>query len=100
MKLKKEKMISALTAMIGIVMISMGMSLQQPETSLVLNDIEEYDIKNIATSANMIVKDNKKEEEKKNNLIKEEVMETAPASVIIPPRVEVYEGKTLEEVAE
>ena len=80
-------------------MISMGMSLQQPETSLALNDIEEYDIKNIATSANMIVKDNKKEEEKKNPLLTEVVMETAPASVIIPPRVEVYEGKTLEEVA-
>ena len=27
-------------------------------------------------------------------------METAPASIIIPPRVEVYEGMTLEEVAQ
>ena len=103
MILKKEKIIGTLTAMIGVVMICIGISLQQPEDTLALNlqDIEQYDVKNIAVSANKIVKDNKenKEQKKEKPLLTEVVMETAPASVIVPPRVEVYEGKTLEEVA-
>ena len=96
-------MISCLTAVVGIMMISIGMMLEQEDslTTGNLASIKEINIKNIAASANMIVKDNEEEEEEKENLLLTEVvMETAPASVIIPPRVEVYEGMTLEEVAE
>lgn len=103
--MRKIKIISTITMMIGIVMISIGMVIQSDESSITLNSstIQEINVKNMAASANMIVKESEttdSTEESENLLLTEVVMETAPASVIIPPRVEVYEGMTLEELAE
>ena len=96
------RLICVLTSFVGIVMISIGLVLQsEGSASLRVRYDDEYNIKNMAASANMIV--NETEESKKNveKLSLTEVeMETAPASIIIPPRVEVYEGMTLDELAD
>ena len=82
-------------------MISIGMILQKNLDNNNLNQsiIQEFNIKNMAASANEI-KEEKEPNVIDNYLLKEIKMETAPASVIIPPRVEVYEGMTLEELGE
>lgn len=102
--MKRGNLISFLTAFVGIAMISIGFYIQNDEANTIsMKDtiIQEFDIKNMAASTNMILKDNSSlKEEKDNLLLTEVVMETAPASVIIPPRIEVYEGMTLEEVAQ
>lgn len=101
--MKKSKLISCLSFMVGIVMISIGLFIGNQNNIIKLSKItvQGFDIKNMAASTNMIVRKVSSEEESKedkNLLFKEIEMETAPASVIIPPRVEVYEGMTLEEL--
>ncbi len=94
---------SAITLMIGIMMISIGMIIEKENQRVDFNKIEiqEIDVKNMATSATRFVEDEKEEsKEETNDLLTAVVMETAPASVIIPPRVEVFEGMTLEELTE
>lgn len=86
-------------------MISIAMVIQSDDSMVKDNSVSEWteiDIKNMAASMNMIVKDNDSntEEVNHNSLELTEVqMEVAPASIIIPPRIEVYEGMTLEELA-
>lgn len=96
-------MLCSITMMIGIIMISIGMVIQNENSINTLNTnqkIQEFNIKNMAASTNMIVEETKETEKTTDNLLLTEVvMETAPASVIVPPRVEVYEGMTLEELA-
>ena len=107
--MKKTKLISGITIIVAIMMISIGMVIQNDEMSSTINtnvDLRDFKIQNMAASTNMIVKksvndsDTVKTPTEATNLVLTEVqMETAPASVIIPPRVEVYEGMTLEELA-
>ena len=101
--MKKNKILGGLTFGVGIMMISIGMVIQSDSTGNNLNNpnIEEVNIKNMAASANMIVQKTEQgeESETENLLLTEIKMETAPASIIVPPRVEVYEGMTLEELA-
>ena len=100
--MQRGKQISYLTFLVGIMMISIGLVIQQEQglNTKTNTTIKQFDIKNIAASANMIVNKEVEEIKEDNNLLLTEVqMETAPASVIIPPRVEVYAGMTLEEVA-
>lgn len=80
-------------------MISLGMFIQSSNKTTNLKDlnIKEVDVRSMAASANMRVKDT--EEEDSTIQVKEVKMETAPASVIIPPRVEVYEKMTMEELS-
>ena len=89
--------------MIGILMISTGMMINKNSNGNYLNlsQIEEIDIKNISANTKAVLqeKTNNKSENNENLLLESIEMETAPASVIIPPRVEVYGGMTLEEVA-
>ena len=59
--------------------------------------VEEVDIKNIASSTNMYVKDTNNRENTKS-VFEEVEMETTPVAVVIPPRTEVFEGFTLEEL--
>lgn len=67
------------------------------QVSLIKPVFQEVDIKNMAASANQVVENNPSIYSEE--LIAQEVkMEVAPASIIIPPRVEVYEGMTLEEL--
>jgi len=113
--LKKAKIISSILGAVGMLMISIAMVLQNENTMTSMSyiaDYKEFDIKNMAASANVIVKEettpvikdtsseNKSATDNNNTLALTEVsMETAPASVIVPPRVEVYEGMTIEELS-
>ena len=98
--MKRGKLISCITAMVGIIMISIGMMIDQKGETYTTFNIKEFDIKNIAASASLLTKEEKEEDSSQVNLLLSEVvMETAPAAVIIPPRIEVFEGMTLEEVA-
>ena len=112
--MNKTKVISYITVIVAIMMISTGMVIQKEEMSSTINtnvDLKDFKRQNMAASTNMIVKtvdntDNisnvKQTSDTTNaNLVLTEVqMEIAPSSVIVPPRVEVYEGMTLEELAE
>ncbi len=97
--MRKLKIIRNLSFMIGIMMISIGMFIQSNQYLNIWNPtIREVNIKNMAASANKAIQDNNDNNEVEEYILKEIKMETAPASVIIPPRVEVYEGMTLEEL--
>lgn len=88
--------------MVSVTMISIGMVIQSENDHMKLNigSIQEFNITNMAASANMMVAESENSTETEEPLVLTEVvMETAPASVIIPPRMEVYEGMTLEELA-
>lgn len=104
--MKRIKLISSITLIVGILMISVGMVIQNDESAEALNtnvNISDFKIQNMAASANMIIQDTNKETTEENkkatDLLTAVDMETAPASVIVPPRIEVYEGMTLEELA-
>ena len=101
--MKKAKIISSILGVVGILMISISLILQSESTANVnfTTDYKEVNIKNMAASANMVIKDSSDDTASDDNIVKltEVKMETAPASVIVPPRVEVYERMTLEELA-
>ena len=101
--MRKAKKVSYIILMIGILMISTGMMINKnsKDNYLNLSQIEEIDIKNLSANTKAIFKEetNNKSESNDNLLLESIEMETAPASVIIPPRIEVYGGMTLEEVA-
>lgn len=91
--MKKEKIISGLLAFVGIAMIGVAVYLQTEKSF----SIDEIDVKNMAASANMYVKDSDNKEEVE--MVFEEVeMESTPVAVVILPRTEVYDGMTLEEL--
>ncbi len=105
--MRKAKITSSILGVVGILMISIAMVLQNDEAFMERNSVshvfQEVDIKSMAASSNMIVKEKNllaEEEQEKTPMITEVKMETAPASVIIPPRVEVYDHMTLEELAQ
>lgn len=85
--MKKLKMVGNILLGVSVTMISIGMTLQAEQNGFKINttDIQEIDIKNMAASTNMIVKNQTTEEktEKENLLLTEVVMETAPASYIV-----------------
>lgn len=100
--MKRGKLISSVLATLGIVMISIGLVIQKEDiTALqkqkaIVTKNSEIELKNMATSANTII--NEEQEENPQELIAID-MEIAPASVIVPPRIEVYEGMTIDELA-
>ena len=80
-------------------MISIGMVIQYNNSinNFSVTNIEEFDIKDMATSANRTIKENKEPEIKADNLLLKEVeMETAPASVLIIEKA--YDEMTVEEI--
>lgn len=99
--MKKMEVISTITSVVGMIMMVLGIVVQNDYTKNLdkKEQNENTSITNIAASTNMIVKEGKQQEKKKNLLLTEVEMETAPASVIVPPRVEVYDGLTLEELS-
>ena len=100
--MKRGKLISSVLATLGIVMISIGLVIQKEDITTLQNQKaivtknSEIELKNMATSANTII--NEEQEENPQELIAID-MEIAPASVIVPPRIEVYEGMTIDELA-
>lgn len=101
--MKRGKLISSVLATLGIVMISIGLVIQSEDIATlqkkqaIVTKNSKVELKNMATSANTVI--NEKETEESKELIAID-MEIAPASVIIPPRIEVYEGMTIDELAE
>lgn len=99
--MRRGKLISSVLATLGIVMISIALvigneNLLQQDKVIETKNIQ---VKNMATAANSLI--NKETAENNTNLeIIPIEMEAAPASVIIPPRIEVYEGMTIDELAE
>ena len=72
--MKRIKLISSITLIVGILMISVGMVIQNDESAQALNtnvNISDFKIQNMAASANMIIQDTNKEttEENKRNVI-------------------------------
>ena len=81
-------------------MISMGLIIQEGySNNRVIRDTSKnnFKIKNIATSANLMLKENNKANLQENPLLKEIKVETTNASIL---RQEVFEGMTLDELAE
>ena len=79
-------------------MISIGLVIQNSDkvNEKQSANIYNFKIQNMSASANMIVRNNTEKKESPTQMVFQEVeMETAPASVIVPPRVEVYESMTL-----
>ncbi len=105
--MKKEKLISSVLATVGVVMISIALSLES-NTSLnkdekIVTNFSEINIKNMATSTSAIIKNQQEKEDAEtiNEVSPTPInMEIAPASIIIPPRVEVYENMTIEELTD
>ena len=87
-------------------MISVALVLQSNEVVTLEADkvIEKKNstiqLKNMATSESNIITGKTEEETNETAEIIPIDMEVAPASVIIPPRIEVYEGMTIDELAE
>ena len=93
-------------------MISIALVIQSDEAKLLQAEQavdttnSTIQLKNMATSANTIINSTKEEnptpteEETTEPEVIAIDMEVAPASVIIPPRIEVYEGMTIDELAE
>lgn len=103
--MKNAKIISVLLVILSVGIISLAITIESNQSFNTKNEdtivkIDEIDTKNIAQS-NVIVKQvsNIEEDENYNLKLSEVEMEVAPASIIIPPRIEVYEGMTLEELA-
>ena len=91
--MKKEKIISGILAIVGVIMISIAMMLQDDFSV----SVEEVDIRSMAASTNMYVKNNNSSTSSYN--FESVDMEVAPVSVEILPKVKVYDGLTLEELA-
>lgn len=106
--MKRMRLFSLFTSIVGVLMVSIGLFIQSENmesNKVKTTTAGSFDIKNMAASTNMIVKEVeqplKLEQKEEETLSLTEVeMETTPSSIIVPPRVEVYEGMTLEELAE
>ena len=103
--MKRGKLISSVLATLGIVMISIALVVQSEdmttlqENKTIVTKNSEVALKNMATSANTVINEDEVTEEETVAEITPIDMEIAPASVIIPPRIEVYEGMTIDELA-
>ena len=102
--MKRGKLISSVLATLGIVMISIALVVQSEnmttlqENKTIVTKNSEVALKNMATSANTVINEETTTEETVAEITPID-MEIAPASVIIPPRIEVYEGMTIDELA-
>lgn len=99
------KKIGLLTFLVAVVMISIGLFLTYDDIKTYKPTVKTVglNIKNMSANANMIVKETEEdilEAKADDTFLEEVVMESIPASIVIPPRVEVYEGMTLQELGE
>ena len=98
--MKKYKLISFLSSIVGILMISSGLLLSDTNRIAGLGDIsiEEFNIQNLATSTDNIVRETsmKSYNDYSDLLLSDISMNTAPSGVY---RVEVFDGLTMEELA-
>ncbi len=97
--MKRRKLISFLMAFVGFMMVSVGFLFMRDEKKLyreVDNEVAKMDFKDMLTSANMIFEE--KEEVEVEEKLQEVDMEIVPVAIYVPPRIEVYEGMTMEEL--
>lgn len=99
--MRKAKIISGLLTILSVFIFSLAIMIQRNEALNKKFDTvisyDEIDIKNMAVSPNTMVK--QMSNSTPISTFSEVEMETVPASIIIPPRIEVYEGMTMEELA-
>ena len=93
------------TFLVAILIISIGLVLTYDEINTYKPTVKTVgiNIKNMSANANMIVKETDEDIIDANvddTFLEEVPMESIPASIVIPPRVEVYEGMTLQELGE
>ena len=93
--MKKAKIISSILGMVGMLMISIALVLLN-ENSMTdnISEIEEFDIKNMASAVTAVKVDEVSDNTEKN--LVEVKMDVAPVSVT---RVEVYDNLTIEELS-
>ena len=98
--MKRGKLISSVLATLGIVMISIALVIGEENTleqdKVIETKNSTIQLKNMAASANNII--NTETDNTESSTEAEVIpieMEVAPASVIIPPRIEVYEGTNI-----
>jgi len=101
--LKKEKLISSVLATLGVIMIAIALVIESNDIKTFEKDKtyvtknSEIKLKNMAASANTII--NKDSVEETKTEVTPVDMEQAPSSIIVPPRIEVYENMTIDELA-
>lgn len=101
----KSRVVGITLSIVGILMVSIASILEENDSFDIKNNVNNnaMDIVSVInmSSANRLKKaeivSNNKDED---NKIVELNMEQAPQSVYIPPRIEVYDGMTLEELGE
>lgn len=99
-EIKQVRLISSIASTVGVIMIGLGLFIQTgiSASSLSNEDLAEVDLKNMATSANQVIKDSKESTSvpvKKLSLTEID-MEIAPASI---ERIEVFQGMTMDELS-
>lgn len=99
--MRKTKIISYLLIIVAVLMVSVGLRLQEKVSIKSNDDLTFYEVNtnNITASENVLSKNDMLQYRVDNSSITESEMETAPASVLVPPRIEVFEGLTMEELA-
>lgn len=89
--MQKIKIICIITSFVGVIMISIGLVLQE-------KSINSFKIDSLATNTNLIIKRKENNIEREDiQLLKEIKVETTNASLL---RQEVFEGMTIDELAE
>lgn len=99
--MRKTKIISYLLIIVAVLMVSVGLRLQEKVSIKSNDDLTFYEVNtnNITASENVLSKNDMLQYRVDNSSITESEMETAPASVLVPPRIEVFDGLTIEELA-
>ena len=100
--MKRIRVICVFTFFVGLMMITVGMKMLRDEVQnfKVETNTTSMDVKNMSARAKMIVQEVEPQVETPSIPLEEVEMETAPASIVIPPRVEVYDGLTMEELVD
>lgn len=99
--MRKTKIISYLLIIVAVLMVSVGLRLQEKVSIKSNDDLTFYEVNtnNITASENVLSKNDMLQYRVDNSSITESEMETAPASVLVPSRIEVFDGLTMEELA-
>lgn len=104
--MKKAKIISGILSIVGMMMISIALIIESKNSLSLGNDIkfEEIDMKKVADSANMLISKNETAdtdalEEQENFPLVDISMDFVPTAVVEPPRIEVYDSLTIEELS-
>lgn len=98
--MRKYKLISFLSSIVGILMISSGLLIGDTNRVAGLGgtSVEEFNIQNLAASTNSVIKSKETSDNSYNDILLSDIsMNTADSGVY---RVEVFDGLTMEELAD